>query len=138
MEQEKIIMYYDKRQLSREEFIKRFVDVDPTLYKELKNRDYKFYGSCMHNLADGLAQKFIYDSLGNKLFYVDVWCYIYDERYPRAERKVNTSIETNFYLDNDDDKYCTLQFSSKDLDFCERFFQSFFYNYGCRIYERAN
>ena len=131
-------MYYNREHLSREEFIERLNNIDSTLYQELKDRGYQFHGSSMHNLADGLAQKCVYDSLGNKLFFIEVWCYIYDERFPNTERKVATSIESNFYLNGQDDKYCTVQFSSRDLDFCEKFFQSLFYEYRCRFQERAN
>lgn len=131
-------MYDDRKKLNREEFIKRFINVDPALYKELKDRGYQFYGSSMHNWSDGLCQKLVYAENGDKLFFIDIWCYIYDERFPRAERRVGTSIEAHFYLKDEDDKYCTIRFSSRDLDFCETFFLNFFYNEKCRIYEKAN
>lgn len=136
-------MYYsDKRVLTRDEFIRKLNENDPLFYYELKRRNYKFWANTTYNLADGLAQKCVRNDNGDILFYIDCYIYIYDKErfhlYPDNQERVMPMIESHFYLDNNEDRYCTVQLHIKDLDYAEKFFLEFFVKYNCVFYEKAN
>jgi hypothetical protein len=138
-------MYYsDKPTLTLKEYINQLQLNDPIFYAELTKRNYKFWQSSTsgHYLNDILAQKCIYDGVGNKLFFIDCFLYIYDKErfplYPESQEKVKCMIESRFYLDNNEDRYCTVQLNIKDLDYAEKFFLEFFAKYNCIPYEKAN
>lgn len=133
-------MYIDKPQISREEFISRLTKVDSALYTNLLNRGYKFYGSNGHHLSDGVCIKYILDKNGNTLFIIEIYFYVYDERFPIDPKIVNYNIEAHFYLEQDENKYCRLSLSihNDNLDFAEDFLTKFFYEHKCSYYERTN
>lgn len=136
-------MYYqDKEKLTTTDFINKLKSNNQTLYDEFVQRGYKFWESPSYHLSDGLAQKCIRNTTGDKLFFIDCYCYIYDKErfpaYPDDQEKVKYSCEAWFYLENDEDKYCTVQLNVKDLDYVEKFFLDFFEQHKCQSYEKAN
>lgn len=136
-------MYYsDKPKLTVDECINQLQLIDPLLYVELKKRNYKFWESSGFNLSDLLAQKCVRGGSGNKLFFIECYLYIYDQirfpRYPKDQEKIKATIECNFHLDNNEDRYCTVQLHIKDLDYAEKFFLEFFAKYNCIPYEKVN